>query len=57
MGEMPAGLIEQHDGVGARRDLRGDFGQKQGHRLAVAPRHDEARALAALRADRAEHIG
>jgi len=31
--EMPAGLIGQHNGVRARRDLGGDFGQVQVHRL------------------------
>ena len=43
--------------MGARRDLCGDFGEVQIHRLGVAARHDEGRALAVLRADRAENIG
>ena len=55
--EMPAGLIGQHNGVRARRDLGGDFGQVQVHRLGVATRHDERRALAVQGADRAEDIG
>jgi transposase len=41
----------------ARRDLCGDFGEMQGHRLGVAARHDEGRALAVFRADRSENIG
>ena len=43
--------------MGARRDLGGDLGQVQVHRLGVAPRHDERRAFAVSGADRAEDIG
>ena len=43
--------------MSARRDLRGDFGQMQVHRLGIAAGHDERRALAVLRADRAEDVG
>ncbi len=43
--------------MGAWRDLRGDFGQMQVHRLGIAAGHDEPRALAVLRADRAEDVG
>jgi hypothetical protein len=57
MGEMPAGLIKQHDGLRARRDLGGDFGQMQGRRFGVAARHDETCALALFRTDRAENGG
>ena len=55
--EMPAGLIDEQRGVRARRDLGGDFGQVQVHRLGVASGHDEGCALAVLGADRAEDIG
>ena len=41
----------------ARRDLGGDLGQMQVHRLGVAPGQDEGRALAVLGADRAEDVG
>src|SRR5271155_495456 len=54
---MPAGLIDEQRGVRARRDLGGDFGQVQVHRLGVASGHDEGCALAVLGADRAEDIG
>ena len=56
-GEMPAGLVDEERGMGARRDLRGDFGEMEIHRLGVAPRHDERRAFSILRADRPEDIG
>ena len=54
---MPTGLIDEQRGVGAWRDLRGDFGQMQVHRLGIAAGHDEPRALPVLRADRAEDVG
>ena len=41
----------------ARRDLHGDLGQVQVHRLGVAAWHDEGGALALLRIDRAENVG
>ena len=53
---MPAGLIDEQRGVRARRDLGGDFGQVQVHRLRVAAWHDQGCALAVLGADRAEDI-
>ena len=55
--EMPSGLVDQQRGVGAGCDLRGDLGQMQVHRLGVAARQDERRALAVLGTDRAEDIG
>ena len=55
--KMPAGLIDEQRGVRARRDLGGDFGQVQVHRLGVASGHDKGCALAVLGADRAEDIG
>ena len=54
---MPAGLIDEQRGVRARRDLGGDFGQVQVHRLGVASGHDEGCALAVLGADRTKDIG
>ena len=53
---MPAGLIDEDRGVSAWRDLRGDLGQVQVHRLAVAARQDERCGFAFLRADRTEDI-
>ena len=54
---MPSSLIDEDRGVRARRDLRGDLGEMQVHRLGVASRHDERRALSLFRADRAENVG
>jgi hypothetical protein len=53
---MPAGLIDEHRGVSAGRDLGGDLGQVQVHRFGVASGHDEGCALAVPGADRAEDI-
>jgi hypothetical protein len=55
--QMPAGLIDQHHGMRFRRDLGGDFGEMEGHRLGVALGHDQADRLAFFRADRAEDVG
>ena len=54
---MPAGLIDQENGMGTGRDDRGDLGKVQVHRLGVAGRQDQSRALAILRADGAEDVG
>jgi hypothetical protein len=54
--ELPAGLIDQQHGVRSRRDLGGDFGEMEVHRLRVAAWHDQGRALAVLGTDRAEDI-
>ena len=54
---MPASLIDQEDSVGIGRDGLGDLRQVQVHRLGVASRQDQGRALALLRADRTEDIG
>jgi hypothetical protein len=43
--------------VCARCDLRRDFGEMEVHRLGVTPWHEERRALAVLRTDRAEDVG
>ena len=56
-GKTPSGLIEEDGGVSVRRNLRGDLGEMQVHRLGVATRHDERRAFALLGADRAKDIG
>ena len=53
---MPAGLIEQQHGVRAGRDVFGDLGEMQVHRIGVAFGQDERRALAVLGRDRAENI-
>ena len=55
--QMPAGLIEQDDGVPAWRDLGCDFGEVQVHRLGVAGGEDERRPFALLWADRTEDVG
>ena len=55
--QVPAGLIDQEDGVGAGRDSFGDFRQVQVHGLGVAGRQDQAGALALVWADRAEDVG
>ncbi len=54
---MPAGLIEDDDGVGARFDGPRDFPQVEGHGFAIAARQHQARTLALLGADGAEDIG
>jgi len=55
--EMPAGLIEEEHGMLAGRDLGGDLGQMQAHRLGMTVRQHECRALALTGADRAEDVG
>jgi hypothetical protein len=52
-----SGLIEQLDGMLARRYLLGDFDQVQVHRPLVAPRQNQTGAFALLGADGAEDIG
>ena len=54
---VPAGLIDQEDGMGAGGDDLGDLRQVQVHRFGVAGRQDQSRALALLWADGAEDIG
>ena len=43
--------------MGSGRDRFGDLGKMQVHRLAVAGRQDQGRALALLGADRTEDVG
>ena len=54
---VPACLIEQEHGVGARRDHLGDLGEMQVHRLHIAGGQDQGGALALLRADGTEDVG
>src|ERR1035437_1748091 len=54
---MPAGLIDEEDGVGSWCDRLGDFREVQVHRLGIAGGQDQSRALALFRADGAEDIG
>jgi hypothetical protein len=55
--QMPAGLIEQEDGVLSRGDLIGDFGQVKAHRLGVARWQNQRRAFTLLRTNSSEDIG
>ncbi len=55
--QVPAGLIDQEDGVGFGRYSFGDFRQVQVHGLGVAGRQDQGGALALVWADRAEDVG
>ena len=54
---VPSSLVEDQYGVGARRDMEGDFLQMHTHRFAVAPGHDDAGSLAFSGTDRAEEPG
>ncbi len=54
---MPAGLIEDDDGVGVRFDGPRDLLQVEGHGFAIAARQHQARALALLGADDTKDIG
>src|SRR2546430_691104 len=55
--QMPAGLVDQEDGVGCRRDSFGDLREVQVHGLGVTGRQDQGRALALLWADGTEDVG
>ena len=54
---MPAGLIHEQNGVGARLDGERDLLKVQRHGLGVAGREDEAGRLAERGTDGAENIG
>ncbi len=54
---VPAGLIDQEHGVCAGRDGRGDLRKVEVHRLGIAGRQNQGRALALFRADSAEDVG
>jgi hypothetical protein len=55
--KMSSGLIKKDGGVRARRDLRGDLGEVQLHRLGDAVGHDQGGGRALLRTDHAENVG
>ena len=55
--EVPAGLVDQEDGVGGGCDGRGDLGEVQAHRLGVAGPQDQGCTLTLFRADRSEDVG
>ena len=55
--EVPSGLIDQEDGVGAGRDDLGDRREVQVHRLAIAGRQDQSGTLAIFGTDGAEDVG
>ena len=46
--QMPAGLIDEQRGVRSRRDLGGDFGEVEVHRLGVAAGMTRAAPLPSL---------
>ena len=54
---VPAGLVEENDGMAARCHLAGDFGEMEAHGLAVAAGQHEACAFALTWADGTEEIG
>ena len=54
---MPAGLIEDENGVSAGADPGGDFVQVQLHGLTVAGRQDKSGARAQLGTDGTEQVG
>src|SRR5215213_4178411 len=56
-GGVPAGLIEQEDGMGARGDSLCDLGEVEVHGGSVAAGHDHGGGLTLPRADGAEEIG
>ena len=56
-GAVPSGLIEDQNGVRARRDLGSDLVEMKLHGLGVAGRQHERRASSEFGADRTEHIG
>ena len=55
--EMPAGLVEENDCVGAGSHGSRDFGQMQGHCRGVAVWEDKRGTLTILRTDGTEDIG
>ncbi len=57
LGTMPAGLIEDENGVRAGGDLGGDLVEMKLHGFAVAGRQHEGGAGTAFGADRTEQIG
>ena len=56
-GAVPSGLIEDQNGVSARRDLGRDLVEMKLHGFGVAGRQHKGCASSEFRADRTEHIG
>lgn len=56
-GGVPAGLVEQHDGMGAGRDQGADLLEMGLHGRSIAPGHDQTGRLGFLGADGAEDVG
>ncbi len=56
-GDVPARLVEDEHGVGVGRHGVADLGEVRLHRFGVGEGHDEGRALAEPRTDRAENVG
>jgi hypothetical protein len=54
---MPAGLVDEQNGVVAGRDFCCDLGKVQVHRLCIASWQNERGTLCRLRADCAKDIG
>lgn len=54
--QVPTRLVHQEHGVSAGRHFRGDFRHQQIHRRRVAPRQDQSRCFALVRAYRAKYI-
>ena len=57
MGDMPSGLIEDDDGMGAWRDLGADFGEMQGHGIGVGLGQYQGRSAMGFGAGGGEEIG
>ena len=55
--QVPAGLVEDNNGMSAGADFARDLGEMQVHGLGVAGRQDQGSTFTPLRADRAEDIG
>jgi len=55
--QVPSGLIEQEDGMGAGHDGPGNLFQVERHGRGVAPWQDQPGSHPALRADGAEDVG
>lgn len=54
---MPSSLIEDQDGVRARCNVEGDFGQVHSHGFAIAAWHNDPGGLALGGADGPEDVG
>ena len=57
MAAVPAGTIEDHQGVAIGGDLAADLAEMVVHGEGIADRHDQRRRLGLRRAERAKHIG